>query len=326
MKPSLQNGLQESRARLLRDLDVLKGDVMKVVDPAAQLFSPERGQPPLSTARRAQMFVGVITSALGLPLQLLNSGFSLVTAEVAKAFPPLPAAALGDLYIGPPHGHWHPPSLVPPATVPVPLPSIGVIAPGTSLKVLIQGKPAARVGDLGIAPTCGGILPMFEIQRGSSKVFIGGKRAARMTDQAEACASANSGMMSTFAAVSMALGFAGGALGVAADAGDAKAAKSAAAAEAATMAAALGAAQLAQDAAVAVVKAMLGKDPAHMGAPGCLASGSPKVFIGGFPMIDIPDPVAMLFERLEKGSEEKPKSPDGDEDGEGKAGAGSCPI
>ena len=326
MNANLKTGLQESRARAMRDFSVLQSDVMKVVDPAVQLFSPEPGQPPLSTARRAQMFVGVITSALGLPLQLLNSGFSLVTAEVAKAFPPLPAAAVGDLYVGPPHAHGHPPSLIPPATIPVPLPSLGVIALGTSLKVLIQGKPAARVGDLGVAPTCGGFIPMFEIQRGSSKVFIGGKRAARMTDQAEACAAAKSGMMSTFAAISMALGFAGGALAVAADATDAKAATNANASAAAATAAALGAAQLAQDVATAAVKAMLGKDPAQMGAPGCLASGSPKVFIGGFPMIDIPDPVALLFERLENGPKEKPKGANGDEEGEGKSGAGSCPI
>ena len=326
MNPNLKQGMQESRARFMRDLDVLGAEAKKVSDPAAQLLNPERGQPPLSTARRAQMFVGVITSALGLPLQLMNSGFALVTSEISSAFPPLPAAAAGDPYFGPMHAHSHPPNLVPPATVPIAFPSLGVIAIGTSLKVLIQGRPAARVGDMGVAPTCGGIVPMFEIQRGSSKVFIGGKRAARMTDRAEACTAAKSTAASTFAAVSMALGFVGGALGVAADATDAKAATSASVAKAQATAAGLGAMQLAADIATAVLKAMLGKDPSVMGAPGVIAFGSPKVFIGGFGMPDLPDPMAMIFDRLENGPAEKPKGKAGDEEGDGKAGAGSCPI
>ena len=48
--------------------------------------------------------------------------------------------------------------------------------------------------------------------------------------------------------------------------------------------------------------------------------------LGACPIADIPDPVALLFERLENGPKEKPKGANGDEEGEGKSGAGSCPI
>ena len=52
----------------------------------------------------------------------------------------------------------------------------------------INGKPAARAGDIGFSPTCCGLpLGMYEVKTGSSKVFIGGSRAARMTDFTHHC-------------------------------------------------------------------------------------------------------------------------------------------
>ena len=47
------------------------------------------------------------------------------------------------------------------------------------MSVLINGLPAARNGDMGLAVWCGGYFPIFEVMTGSSHVFIGGSRAAR---------------------------------------------------------------------------------------------------------------------------------------------------
>src|ERR1035438_6600160 len=58
---------------------------------------------------------------------------------------------------------------------------------GTSVQVLINGKPAARCGDLGLNPTCCGLPPIFQVFTGSSNVFIGGKRAARALDITQHC-------------------------------------------------------------------------------------------------------------------------------------------
>ncbi|MBC8071250.1 MAG: PAAR domain-containing protein, partial [Deltaproteobacteria bacterium] len=90
------------------------------------------------------------------------------------------------MYLAPPHCHSHPPSLIPPAP-PIPLPSIGMIMVAGCMSVLINGLPAARCGDYGLAPTCVGIMPIFEVKTGSSQVFIGGSRAARLLDFAKAC-------------------------------------------------------------------------------------------------------------------------------------------
>jgi uncharacterized Zn-binding protein involved in type VI secretion len=142
--------------------------------------------PPLNPARAVLDVVSAITSVMSMPMELMNTGVALATNALAAILPSFPAAYLGSLYVGAPHAHAHPPSLIPPAP-PVPLPSMGAITLGTSVKVLVGGMPAARVGDLGMAPTCGGIAPFFTVKLGSSKVFIGGARAARMTDMCTAC-------------------------------------------------------------------------------------------------------------------------------------------
>src|SRR5262249_5598230 len=95
---------------------------------------------------------------------------------IAKLFPPLPAATLAMPHLGIPHLHDHPPAL------PIPLPSFGLLALAGSASVLINGIPAARAGGIGIAITCGTFSPPFQVVTGSSKVFIGGARAARMLD------------------------------------------------------------------------------------------------------------------------------------------------
>jgi hypothetical protein len=64
-----------------------------------------------------------------------------------------------------PHAHNHPPNLTPPNPVPVPVPGTGpVIAiPYVSgaVSTFIEGRPAARCGDMGLSLLCGGFFPMF---------------------------------------------------------------------------------------------------------------------------------------------------------------------
>src|SRR5690606_9279658 len=148
---------------------------------------------------------------------------------------------------GMPHAHTHPPSLIPPAP-PVPLPSLGSITLGCSVQVLIGGMPAARAGSIGLAPTCGGFIPMFNVLTGSSKVFIGGQRAARMTDISQACTPALCAGVTAAAKVLGAVGAVGqvaAVAGIAADVAEAAAAPSAAEAAAHGLAAGMAVAQMA---------------------------------------------------------------------------------
>jgi len=96
-----------------------------------------------------------------------------------------PAATIGSLFLGLPHTHPHPPSLIPPAP-PVPIPAVGAVMTGNPT-VLIGGLPAACCGDIGFAVGCCSLSPFFKIYTGSSKVKIGGKRAARMFDIVKFC-------------------------------------------------------------------------------------------------------------------------------------------
>jgi len=112
------------------------------------------------------------------------------------AMPALPAVRILDTDIGMPHAHMHPPNLVPPNPVPIPLPSTGPVIPipyvsGAST-VLINGMPAGRCGDMGLGIFCGGFFPMFEIFLGSSSVWLEGNRAARVgTDITKHCMFSN---------------------------------------------------------------------------------------------------------------------------------------
>lgn len=92
-----------------------------------------------------------------------------------------PAASDGSVHVGLSHVHLR-------GGVPTPaLPSIGPVSLGTCVSVLIHGLPAARVGDIGTAISCGTFTPPFEISTGSSKVFIAGARAARVLDFTRHC-------------------------------------------------------------------------------------------------------------------------------------------
>lgn len=123
-----------------------------------------------------------ILGLINAPAALLDTGFAMLTADIAAAWPSFPAASIGlALHLGWPHAHAHPPSLIPPAP-PIPLPSIGSVFLAGAINVHINGIPAARAGDVGLAVTCCSLAPPLEIVLGSSNVFIGGARAARTLD------------------------------------------------------------------------------------------------------------------------------------------------
>jgi uncharacterized Zn-binding protein involved in type VI secretion len=240
-----------------------------------------------------------IGSIVGAPMQavnLLNEGFAKATNFIAEALPSFPAATLTSIAIGLPHAHTlHPPS-GPPPVPPTPLPPIGPVMFGTSVQVLINGLPAARCGDLGLNPTCCGLPPIFEIFTGSSKVFIGGKRAARATDITYHCkptppaGAAQRGAAAALKTAMEAAMIAGLVAQAAAIAGDAVEASnpmnSPAMASAMGMSAGMMAAQMASDAVAMAMGAAMGKDaclpPGTLGA--IVLNTSPNVLIGGFPM------------------------------------------
>ncbi len=235
------------------------------------------------------------------------------TLGVLQFLPKMPAARLfTDLVFQFGHTHPHPP------TFGVPLPSVGPVLAAGCWSVLINGQPAARSGDLGIGVWCGGYFPIFEIKFGSSHVFIGGARAARMLmDPTLHClpdffskgGGAMKGMTKAIAkeaakeagkaavkSVAQGLLTTGGMAALTSIAkseteGDsvAQAAADAAGAAASAIADALGsatqAAQMAADAAAAAMGALLGKDPGAGFSLGFIMMGSPNVLIGGFPMV-----------------------------------------
>jgi len=257
-------------------------------------------------------------SLIGLPKEILDIGFANLTAPLAALFPSLPSATITTLYLGTPHAHAHPPSLIPPAP-PIPLPSMGPVTLGTCVKVLINSLPAARVKDLGYAFTCGGLAPIFQIKTGSSNVFIGGHRAARMGDICVACVKGESrsvdagafmSALGTAASIAskglQVAGMMAGLAGVVADAAQAAVEDDAAMASAMALAAAMSAAQMAADAVAMALSQTMGTDPGIPPSVGALLMGHPTVLIGGFPMIDIPNPINMILDKL---SQFKAKSP-----------------
>jgi len=195
---------------------------------------------------------------------------------------------------------------------------------GTCIKVLICGMPAARCGDIGLAPTCCGFFPFFQIKTGSSNTFIGGYRAARMLDICQVCSQADERKNIDAGKIMGAIGAAargaqaaikyGGMavqiLGIAADAAEAVEAEvqdQAAMASAKALAASIAAAQMAADLAAQALTKTMGKDP---GIPpssvGAVTLGMPTVLIGGFPMVNIPNPVDLLLGRLARYKTKKP--------------------
>ncbi len=259
-----------------------------------------------------------VASALG---GAADEKMSKLVSGLAAAIGPFPAATMFNMALGIPHAHVkHPPS-GPPPIPPIPLPPLGPVMLGTSVTVLINGKPTARCGDFGFNPTCAGILPplsaMYEIITGSSNVYIGGSRAARSgIDITMHCFNMPSpkisiklGKLAGIAskvgkAVGKAAGVAGKAAGavtkvagvmgkvaqanqIATSFAEAEAADDAAMASAIGLNTAMMAAQAAADAAAASMTRMMGTDQPCIpptGTPGMILSGSANVMIGGFPL------------------------------------------
>jgi uncharacterized Zn-binding protein involved in type VI secretion len=209
----------------------------------------------------------------------LEEGLALATSRLALALPSFPAATLGALALGLPHAHpTHPPF--------IPLPPLGPLILGASVNVLIGGLPAMRSGALGLSPTCCGMTPFYVVQTGSSKVFIGGERAVRMSDLTMHCqpppaAAAPAAPPVSAAPPAPAGGQAGRVLGAAAGAVETAAQSSP---DLVTNLASQ-AAQKLQDELEAAMEQAMGKDPAvpASGTPGMLLLGVPNVLIGGIP-------------------------------------------
>ena len=299
---------------------------------------PTTAEKSARVLRAAQQTVAGITGALGSLKSALDVGFADLTAPLAAIAPSLPAATIASMYIGTPHAHpAHPPS-GPPPVPPTPCPSIGVVTLGPTPRVLINSMPAARCDDIGLAPTCMGLPPAwFKIKTGSSNVMIGGARAARLGDICVACKnipdpppiSAGKVMAALGKAANVAstamhyAGIAAGALGIAANIAEAEVEDDAAMAAGKALAAAMEAAQMAMDQAKAAVEKTMWKDPTlpPSGSLGAITDPShATVLIGGFPMVNIPDPVGALLNRLKR--YKAPSPPDEEEAAEG---VGSCP-
>jgi uncharacterized Zn-binding protein involved in type VI secretion len=124
--------------------------------------------------------LATVGAALGA---VVSAEQSLSTLLSGIPMPAFPAARITDRAFGIPHAHSHPPNLIPPAP-PIPLPATGPIIKipyvSGADKVLINGLPAARCGDMGVNIWCGGYFPFYEIFLGSSNVWIEGARAARL--------------------------------------------------------------------------------------------------------------------------------------------------
>lgn len=266
------------------------------------------GGGPAGPASAVQGFVGDVMKKATAPVDALNLTVAKATLKVLEFLPKMPAARLySDLVFQYGHSHPHPPSFG------VPIPSTGPILASGCMSVLINGLPAARNGDMGLAVWCGGYFPIFEVMTGSSHVFIGGSRAARQVmDMTLHCLPDPFGGKWGIGKLDIAMAVFGvgmSALGLAAameqssaadanaekaeviasesasdDQAAADAASAAASAAAAGVGAATAAAQLAADAAAIAMGLLMGKDPG-VGFPlGMITMGSPNVLIGGFPM------------------------------------------
>ncbi|KUZ86316.1 hypothetical protein WI40_31010 [Burkholderia ubonensis] len=276
--------------------DSLLDTVKSTFDPFKQTFSSDG-----SALHHVSEAVNALASLQSAPSQLLNTGIAQI--PLLDKMPGMPAATIGVPHLGTPHAHSHPPSSG------FPLPSIGATIGSGCLSVLIGGIPAARVLDIGIAPTCGGLTPYFDIQTGSSNTFFGGMRAARMgIDMTRHCnpmghvgksgGKAAGAAEKTDEAASEAaqvtnrakrLGRAGkawkvGNAAVGPASGGATAADDVSQGE--IEAAAMMAAQTAADLAMMLLGNLMGKDPGIEPSMGMLLAGNPTVLVGGFPMPD----------------------------------------
>ncbi len=272
---------------------------------AQQSMRAAKAERPPSPARQLQEGIGKAMQIVSKPGDMINEGIAGLTDGISKALPSFPAATMGSLVLALPHSHPHPPSFG------VPLPPLGAVMAGCCVSVLIGGLPAARCGDIGMSPTCLGYLPGFEIFTGSSKVFIGGARAARAIDITMHCWPPKGWMargaiaaLTKAAMVAMTVmdkaGKVATAAGVVADLQDASAASAAgdsAMASAHALSAGMAVAQAVADAIAAALGNVIGKDPGAGPPVGMITLGDSSVLIGGIP---IPSGMQVAMRKLSK--------------------------
>lgn len=260
--PTGEISIEATMAALHQSADALEHGFDTMMDPAS------------GVVETASAGLNGLLAVVGAPFEMLDTGLSMMTADLGALAPGMPVATLGDTHIGTPHAHAHPPSLIPPGP-PVPLPSVGPVMAAGCVSVVVKGLPVARASDVGIAVTCGSFFPIFEIYTGSSNTFVGGSRAARATGLTRHCNPASA--MGRMGAALGSMGAAAGLLNVAqlTQAGGNPA-----------LAAAMQSAQVAADSAALAMSMMIGKDPAIGPGIGAMVSTHADVLIGGFPMPD----------------------------------------
>jgi hypothetical protein len=153
--------------------DAFQSQASSIAEQFSNFFSDDPKKNPEGVLANIGAAFGLLVSVE----QMLSIGFGMIP------FPAMPALRILDTDVGLPHAHAHPPNLIPPNPVPIPLPSTGPVIPiplfsGAS-KTQINAMPAARCGDMGLGVWCGGYVPMFEVFLGSATVWIEGSRAAR---------------------------------------------------------------------------------------------------------------------------------------------------
>lgn len=349
-KKTLEKGIDTVAPPVAKSADtVFSGWKKSVTDIFKDEPKPPPGKEPstaqeiIKTVRKAEALGKAVLGAVGMGKDIIDLSFAKISVPLADSFETafkehigeLEAATITCMHTGL-HAHNHPPSLMGVPPVPVPLPSIGPIMLGTCWRVLINNLPAARAGDIGYAPTCGGFFPYFQIKTGSSNTFIGGNRAARRGDITIACGKGSKREDTPAGKVLAKVGQAAevvsdrldragkrlAKLGVALDVAEAVVEDDPAMKQAKAISAAAQSVQMAVDKAAKAAEELLGKDPGIPAMmPAFIVTGHSNVLIGGFPMINIPNPVDMLLNKLKRFKAKAPSDSD-----EGGVGGGSCPV
>ena len=235
-----------------------------------ETLKPFANAPPSNPVGVASHYFGAVMNLVGMADKIGEVGIAAATAPLAKYMPALAPVRLGAAALGMLHTHAHPPSLVPPAP-PVPLPSFGAVMLPGAISVLVSGVPPARAGDVGLSITCGTLSPPFEIALGSSNVFFGGGRAARVGT--DLILHDNPAPLEVLDAAMTVVGHANAMLSAGAQLAEGK-----------PGAAAVTAAQQAADLAALALKHARRLDPGGPPDFGTIIVGAPDVKVGGLPV------------------------------------------
>lgn len=250
---------------------------------------------PQRAAGRVDALVNAVGGTLAMPGALLDTVVATATSAILPRGFGMPATTIfTGLHIGIPHLH--------PTTLPlgVPLPGVGPAITVGALNVLIGGLPALRCGDIGMGFGCMGV-PNFEVATGSSNVFIGGKRAARVFDMTRHCdpiplLGSASGVIGSgldaLAIASMATSTVAHCVGAWSDVHDTRMTEEQGQTEAAAevVQGTLHVAQTLADAALTPLSGLIGAiPPVGLTGDGMLTVGLPNVLVGGLPLPPLGD-------------------------------------